>query len=205
MSAFRASARAVVDAPLPEVKVPGMDMSASYRATIRTGLPDAIVMVDHLHVVQLADKMLSVVRRRTTAEVRQRRGRAGGPEWKGRRCLLRNREDLTGEQFTIMRNKENLRNLLAPAPTATKSARPGGSSSRGSRIPTSPKCDNSPPPSTAGGPRSPRSSTPARRAGARVPLPGNQEPCFADAKQGSDMRLRSNLRVGTTGFEPATP
>ncbi|MER5549506.1 transposase [Streptomyces sp. NPDC002589] len=79
--------------------------------------------------------MLSTVRRRTTAEVRGRRGRASDPEWKARRRLLRNREDLTDEQFATMWNallgegrigqtmltawiaKENLRNLLALART----------------------------------------------------------------------------------------
>ncbi|MEJ8639845.1 ISL3 family transposase [Streptomyces sp. MS2.AVA.5] len=81
-----------------------IDMSAAYRAAIRTGLPDAIVVVDHFHVVQLANKMLSLVRRRTTAEIRGRRGRATDPEWKARRCLLRNREDLTDEQFAKMWN-----------------------------------------------------------------------------------------------------
>jgi transposase len=60
-----------------------IDMSATYRAVIRTGLPDATVLVDHFHVVQLA-----MVRRRTTAETRGRRGRASDPEWKARRRLL---------------------------------------------------------------------------------------------------------------------
>ncbi|MDT0467181.1 transposase, partial [Streptomyces gibsoniae] len=110
-------------------------MSATYRAAIRTGLPDAIVVVDHFHVVQLANKMLSALRRRTTAEARGRRGRASDPEWKARRRLLRNREDLTDEQFAKMWNplldegqigqtlltawiaKESLRNLLALART----------------------------------------------------------------------------------------
>ncbi|MEU9290515.1 transposase [Streptomyces sp. NPDC048275] len=77
-------------------------MSATYRAAIRTGLPDATVVVDHFHVVQLANKMLYMVRRRTTAETRGRRGRASDPEWKARRRLLRNREDLTDEQFAKM-------------------------------------------------------------------------------------------------------
>ncbi|MGW0703820.1 ISL3 family transposase [Streptomyces sp. NPDC002867] len=206
MGAFRISAREVVDAPLPEVKVLGVDetrrgrtkweqdpesskwrltrdrwhtgfvdalghggllgqvegrtvadvlawlsttpltwrkniphvtidMSATYRAAIRTGLPDATVVVDHFHVVQLANKMLSTLRRRTTAEARGRRGRASDPEWKARRRLLRNREDLTDEQFATMWNpllgegqigqtlltawiaKESLRNLLALART----------------------------------------------------------------------------------------
>ncbi|WP_073946017.1 ISL3 family transposase [Streptomyces kebangsaanensis] len=110
-------------------------MSATYRAAVRTGLPHTTVVVDHFHVVQLANKMLSAIRRRTTAEVRGRRGRATDPEWKARRRLLRNREDLTDEQFAAMWNallgegtigqtllrawiaKENLRNLLALART----------------------------------------------------------------------------------------
>ncbi|MFJ9483064.1 ISL3 family transposase [Streptomyces mirabilis] len=206
MDAFRTSAREVIDAPLPEVKVLGIDetrrgktkweqdpdsgkwhlvrdrwhtgfvdalgtggllgqvegrtvadvlawlattplswrnsirhvaidMSATYRAAVHTGLPNAIVVVDHFHVVQLANKMLSMVRRRTTAEIRGRRGRATDPEWKARRRLLRNREDLTDDQFATMWNtllgegkigqtlltawiaKENLRNLLALART----------------------------------------------------------------------------------------
>ncbi|MGI5139257.1 ISL3 family transposase [Streptomyces sp. CA-106110] len=113
-----------------------IDMSATYRAAIRTGLPDAIVVVDHFHVVQLANKMLSTVRRRTTAEIRGRRGRATDPEWKARNRLLRNREDLTHEQFERMWNplldqgsigqrlltawiaKESLRTLLALARTS---------------------------------------------------------------------------------------
>ncbi|WP_385625414.1 ISL3 family transposase (plasmid) [Streptomyces sp. P8-A8] len=112
-----------------------IDMSTTYRAAVRTGLPQATVVVDHFHVVQLANKMLSTVRRRTTAEMRGRRGRASDPEWKARRRLLRNREDLTDEQFATMWNtllgegtigqilltawiaKENLRNLLALART----------------------------------------------------------------------------------------
>lgn len=112
-----------------------IDMSATYRAAIRIGLPHATVVVDHFHVVQLANKMLSMVRRRITAETRGRRGRASDPEWKARRRLLRNREDLTDDQFATMWNtllgegkigqtlltgwiaKENLRTLLALART----------------------------------------------------------------------------------------
>ncbi|MFE0645946.1 transposase [Streptomyces sp. NPDC058877] len=111
-----------------------IDMSATYRAAVRTGLPHAIVVVDHFHVVQLANKMLSMVRRRTTAEIRGRRGRATDPEWKARRRLLRNREDLTHDQFATMWNtllgegkigqtlltawiaKENLRTTTAGSP-----------------------------------------------------------------------------------------
>ncbi|WP_412775449.1 transposase [Streptomyces mirabilis] len=114
-------------------------MSTSYRAAVRTGLPHATIVVDHFHVVQLANKMLSTVRRRTTA-----------PKWRARRRLLRNRQDLTAKQFTRMRNalmdagqigmtlltawiaKERLRGLLALARTALS-----GKPLRGSSVPSS--------------------------------------------------------------------
>ncbi|MEU6012177.1 ISL3 family transposase [Streptomyces sp. NPDC047453] len=117
------------------IKYVAIDMSTTYRAAVRIALPQATVVVDHFHVVQLANKMLSMVRRRTTAEIRGRRGRATDPEWTARRRLLRNREDLTDEQFAAMWNalmgegkigqrlltawiaKENLRTLLALART----------------------------------------------------------------------------------------
>ncbi|WP_030187308.1 transposase [Streptomyces sp. NRRL S-813] len=70
-----------------QANVPG------YRAAIRTGLPHATVVVDHSPVVQPADKMPNIVRRRTTATLRGRRGRARDPQWKARRRLLRDRED----------------------------------------------------------------------------------------------------------------
>ncbi|WP_461057853.1 ISL3 family transposase [Streptomyces pseudoechinosporeus] len=86
------------------VRFVAIDMSPSYRAAIRTGLPHATVVVDHFHVVQLANKTLNLVRRRLTRSVRGRRGRAGDPEWKARRKLLRNREDLTDAEFERMWN-----------------------------------------------------------------------------------------------------
>ncbi|MER6566866.1 transposase [Streptomyces sp. NPDC001093] len=71
---------------------------------MRTALPDALVVVDHFHVVQLANKMLCLVRRRTNSQDRGRRGRATDPEWKAGRRLLRNRKDRTNEQFAWMWN-----------------------------------------------------------------------------------------------------
>ncbi|MGW1171141.1 transposase [Streptomyces sp. NPDC001153] len=73
-------------------------------AVVRTALPDALVVVDHFHVVQLANKMLCLVRRRTNSQDRGRRGRATDPEWKAGRRLLRNRKDRTNEQFAWMWN-----------------------------------------------------------------------------------------------------
>lgn len=40
-----------------------IDMSAAYRAAIRIGLPHATIVADHFHMVQLANKMLSMVSR----------------------------------------------------------------------------------------------------------------------------------------------
>ncbi|HKS49360.1 MAG TPA: transposase [Amycolatopsis sp.] len=110
-----------------------IDMCAAYRATVAEHLPHARLVVDHFHVVQLANQMVSSVRRRVTATLRGRRVRKDDPEYGLRRRLLRNREDLTVEKFTDMWNrladlgqagdeiltawiaKEELRTLLALA------------------------------------------------------------------------------------------
>lgn len=110
-------------------------MCSAYRAAVAKHLPDATLVVDHFHVVQLANQMVSEVRRRVTAALRGRRVRKDDPEYGLRRRLLRNREDLTPEKFTDMWNrlvdlgaageqilaawiaKEELRALLALART----------------------------------------------------------------------------------------
>ncbi|MEU8694069.1 transposase [Streptomyces sp. NPDC048665] len=79
-----------------------IDMSSGYRAAVRTGLPHATVVVDHFHLVQPANRMLNLMRRRATPALRGRRGRAGDPERKARSRLLRNRENLTDTQFSTM-------------------------------------------------------------------------------------------------------
>jgi transposase len=62
---------------------------------VRAHLPQATVVVDHFHVVQLANQTVSAVRRRVTATLRGRRVRKDDPEYGIRRRLLRNREDLS--------------------------------------------------------------------------------------------------------------
>jgi transposase len=117
------------------VQVVAIDMCAAYRAAVREHLPAATLVVDHFHVVQLANQTLSQVRRRATATLRGRRVRAADPEYGIRRRLLRNREDLTDTKLADMWNrlidlgapgeqiltawiaKENLRELLALART----------------------------------------------------------------------------------------
>lgn len=41
------------------IRYVAIDMSTTYRAAVRTGLPGAVVVVDHFHVVHLVNKMLS--------------------------------------------------------------------------------------------------------------------------------------------------
>jgi len=117
------------------VQTVAIDMSSAYRAAAREHLPHATLVVDHFHVVQLANQMVSAVRRRVTTTLRGRRVRKDDPEYGVRRRLLRNREDLTDQKFTDMWNrlidlgptgeqiltawiaKEELRALLALART----------------------------------------------------------------------------------------
>jgi transposase len=119
------------------VAVVAIDMCSAYRAAVAQHLPNATLVVDHFHVVQLANQVVSAVRRRVTATLRGRRVRKDDPEYGLRRRLLRNREDLTDEKFTDMWNrlvdlgqageqilaawiaKEELRALLALARTST--------------------------------------------------------------------------------------
>ncbi len=53
-----------------------IDMSATYAKAVRRALPHARIVVDHFHVVKLANQMIDDVRRRTTQALRGRRGRS---------------------------------------------------------------------------------------------------------------------------------
>ena len=112
-----------------------IDLSASYLKAVTDALPDAVVVADRFHLVQLANQMLTDVRQRATRDVRGRRGRKKDPEWAARRRLLTGHERLTPEAFAKLWNalldagdpgleilhaytvKENLRQLLALAGT----------------------------------------------------------------------------------------
>jgi transposase len=118
-----------------QVTLVAIDMCAAFRAAVRKALPHATVVVDHFHIVQLANAKLAEARRRLTWQMRRRRGRAGDPEWDARRLLRRNAEDLTdtqrdtlerdltgigtyGKQILVAwKAKEKLRALLALART----------------------------------------------------------------------------------------
>jgi transposase len=95
-------------------------------------LPNAQLVVDHFHLVKLANDTVTAVRRRITWELRNRRGRKLDPEWANRRRLLTGRERLRPSAFATMWNellthdppgqilaawiaKEELRTLLTSA------------------------------------------------------------------------------------------
>jgi transposase len=98
-------------------------------------LPNAALVVDHVHLVKLANEAVTKVRRRTIWEQKGRRGRKVDPAWAAnRRRLLIAKERLSGKAFAAMWNslidsdpsaqiltawiaKKELRNLLTLART----------------------------------------------------------------------------------------
>jgi transposase len=82
-----------------------IDPAASYASAIRAALPHAAIVVDHFHLVKLANDALTKVRRRVTWDLRDRRGRKLDPEWANRRRLLTARECLSDKSFAKMWNQ----------------------------------------------------------------------------------------------------
>lgn len=89
------------------VQFVAIDPAAVYASAIRTPglLPNATIVVDHFHLVKLANDALTTVRRRVTWDLRDRRGRRIDPEWANRRRLLRARERLSQNTFVKMWNR----------------------------------------------------------------------------------------------------
>ena len=89
------------------VQFVAIDPAAVYASAIRTPglLPNATIVVDHFHLVKLANDALTKVRRRLTWDLRDRRGRRIDPEWANRRRLLRARERLSPNTFVKMWNR----------------------------------------------------------------------------------------------------
>ncbi len=56
------------------VQIVAMDPCASYRAAVHEALPQARIVADHFHLVQLANQALTDVRRRVTWDTHGRRG-----------------------------------------------------------------------------------------------------------------------------------
>jgi transposase len=72
-----------------QVQVVAIDPSAPYAAGIRRALPHARIVLDHFHLVMLANQALTDVRQRVAHEQHDRRGRKTDPAWAHRRLLLR--------------------------------------------------------------------------------------------------------------------
>ncbi|SDL76896.1 Transposase [Nonomuraea jiangxiensis] len=79
-----------------------IDMCTIFKAAVRQVLPPAVLVVDHFHIVQLANQALTEVRRRLTVQVRGRRGRKGNREWELRNRLTRSAARMHGTQLDPM-------------------------------------------------------------------------------------------------------
>jgi transposase len=112
------------------VQVVAIDPSAAFRKALREQLPVAAVSVDPLHLVKLANDMLTQVRQRVVRDRKGRRGRGIDPAWTNRRLLLHagntlssaalarlkatlRADDPTDEIGAAWGVKEQLRRLLA--------------------------------------------------------------------------------------------
>lgn len=80
------------------VSTVSVDPWRGYLRPVRRLLPRAQIVVDHFHLVRLANQMLTEVRQRTQQEVCGHRGRKGDPLYGIRHLLLRGRERLTERQ-----------------------------------------------------------------------------------------------------------
>ena len=75
-----------------------IDPSAAYAAAVtREVLPNAVLVVDHFHLVKLANDALTAVRRRVTFDTSAGVAAKQDPEWANRRRLLTARERLAPE------------------------------------------------------------------------------------------------------------
>ena len=118
------------------IRFVAIDPAAVYAKAVSTAglLPNARLVVDHFHIVKLANDAVTRVRRRVIWEQKGRRGRKIDPAWANRRRLLSARERLSDKAFTTMWNslidadwsaqiltawiaKEELRKLLSLART----------------------------------------------------------------------------------------
>jgi transposase len=76
-----------------------MDMTGGYAASVREHAPQATIVIDNYHVVQLATKALDEVRREHWNELRRAGETAAAKQFKHDRwALLKNPDDLTDPQ-----------------------------------------------------------------------------------------------------------
>jgi transposase len=101
------------------VRFVAIDMCTIFKSAVREALPNAILVVDHFHVVQLAHQALNEVRRRVTVQARGRRGRAGDREWDLRNRLTRSARRMRGERVDILCDEISALPTTIAAPVLT--------------------------------------------------------------------------------------
>jgi len=170
-----------------QIQIVAMDPCATYRAAVRQALPNALIVADHFHLVSLANKTVTEVRRRVTVDTTGHRGTAKDPIWAKRTRLLRAKEHLSPEAFSKMWNglidtrpgrscprgsprKSSASSSPWPRPAAPGTTSPisCSDSTAGAPTPPCPSSNGSPAPSKRGGLRSwaswkPVSPTPRHR------------------------------------------
>jgi transposase len=85
-----------------------IDMCTVFKSAVRAALPQATLVIDHFHVVQLANAAVTEVRRRVTVQVRGRRGRKGNREWEVRNRLTRRADSLSDQHLAELQTDLNL-------------------------------------------------------------------------------------------------
>ena len=94
------------------IEVVALDPSAPFAAAIRRVLPQATIVVDHWHLVRLANQAVTEVRQRVARQQLGRRGRKADPAWAHRRLLLAAGDRLSAHGLARLR-----RVLAADDPT----------------------------------------------------------------------------------------
>jgi transposase len=80
-----------------------MDMTGGYAKSVKQHAPQATIVIDNYHVVQLATKALDEVRREYWNELRRAGETAAAKQFKHDRwALLKNPDDLTDQQATVL-------------------------------------------------------------------------------------------------------
>jgi transposase len=84
------------------VRFVAIDICTIFKSAVTQILPNATLVVDHFHLVQLANQALTEVRRRVTMQVRGRRGRKRDREWELRNRLTRSAARMRGEHVDAL-------------------------------------------------------------------------------------------------------
>ncbi len=84
------------------IRLATLDPSAGYRRALEDHLPSATLVVDHWHVIRLANRTIDGVRRRVQNQTLGHRGRKNDPLYRVRRALLTGYERLSHHRFQWM-------------------------------------------------------------------------------------------------------